>query len=541
MAKNERGFFSFVLHGHIPYCRKAGVWPFGEEWVLEAMAETYIPLLNLLYELRDSEKDYKLTMGFTPVLLEQLSDEYMIERFQEYAQSRIRLAREDVKRFESCNDGMLKDLASFYEEYYVSILETFQEKFNKDLVGAFRRLQDDGVLEIIASVATHGYLPLMDTPSIYAQMKVGVDTYERHFRRRPRGIWLPECGYRPDGGDLEDLMEKLGIEYFFVDTHSIQGGKGVGLYGDGNKSISPPVEDFGERLNKTTYRPYYLVPGKISVFGRNERTGLQVWSAEWGYPGDGSYREFHKRDSVSGFHYWRVTSKLTDLDGKELYDRGRALDKAKEQSDHFVHLVDELLTEFNEESGKPGILVAPYDVELFGHWWFEGIDWLGQVLEKMARNPRIRMTTGSEYLRLYAPDEVISLPESSWGLGGKHYIWENGDTKWMWSDLQIESKRMKDIVERFKDTEVDSLAERALNQASRELMLLQSSDWPFLVTTKQAAEYASGRFMEHKRRFNRLIEAVENQEFHGAFIEELAEIEERDNLFPDVDYRVYEG
>jgi 1,4-alpha-glucan branching enzyme len=218
VAKNERGFFSFVLHGHIPYCRKAGVWPFGEEWVLEAMAETYIPLLNLLYKLRDSEKHFKLTMGFTPVLLEQISDEYMIERFQEYAQSRIKLAREDVKRFESCNDGMLKDLASFYEEYYISILKMFQEKFKNDLVGAFRRLQDDGVLEIIASVATHGYLPLMDAPSIYAQMKVGIDTYERHFHRRPRGIWLPECGYRPDGGDLEDLMEKLDIEYFFVDT-----------------------------------------------------------------------------------------------------------------------------------------------------------------------------------------------------------------------------------------------------------------------------------------------------------------------------------
>lgn len=543
----EYGYLAFVLHSHLPYCRKAGVWPFGEEWVLEAASETYIPILAILDDLRERGVHFKVTIGLTPVLMEQLADEYMLERLAEYIQDRIMRAEKDVERFSACSDMKMKNLAAIYKEQYSRIFTLFADKYNRDIIGGFRRLQDAGCVEIITSAATHGYLPLLSTDtSIAAQLKIGVDTYEKYFGKRPKGIWLPECGYRPavesvDGEDLnrrvgmESFLEELDIEYFFVDTHAVKGGKAVGLYVRNSQNKELVEFDFGKDTGKTTFRPYYLEDSNVSVFARDERTGLQVWSGEWGYPGDGYYREFHKRDEKSGFPYWRVTSRTVDLDGKDIYDPEKARERLEEQSDHFVSLVAGLLQEFNNTSGKRGILVAPYDIELFGHWWFEGVLWLERVLEKTAAHNGIKTITPSEYLDKEPPEEVIAIPESSWGLGGRHYIWQNSDTQWMWTHIHEAERKMQDVLGKFSNP--TPFEERVLNQAARELLLLQSSDWPFLVTTQQAKEYASKRFFEHLTRFDILVDALEKKDFGASFEEFLFEIEDKDNVFQSMDYR----
>ncbi|MGE5574046.1 MAG: glycoside hydrolase family 57 protein [Bacillota bacterium] len=563
------GSFVFVLHSHLPYCRKAGVWPFGEEWVFEAMAETYIPLLDIVSDLVARGVPARLTVGLTPVLLDQLQDPYMLFRFDEYVETKIAAAEGDIARFEAESEGRFRDLARFYRDRYDKVRTSFHERYGRDLVSAFRRLQDEGHIELVAGAATHAYLPLLARESsVCAQVKVGCDTYERCFGRKPMGIWLPECGYRPRDSSrsepgsafgragVDGALGAMGIRHFFVDAHAIQGGTPVGMYGAGLSQRQPPPRYVPSRPGFTTYLPYSLPGSDIAVLGRNERTALQVWSSEWGYPGDGNYREFHKRDSISGFRYWKVTSRLVDLGSKEVYQHEAALARAREHADHFVGLVERLLGDFHRDAGKHGIIVAPFDVELFGHWWMEGLDWLRWAIEGLARSDNVELTTAAGYLESHPPSGRIDLVESSWGMGGGHYIWDNEATGWMWDEVHASEGEMERIAAmaacaddgpvRPPRHEGDSSAwtpdgaprsfrERILRQAAREALLLQSSDWPFLVTTDQAADYASRRFLEHRHRFTRLLDALQQGDATPEAMRYLEEIEAIDALFPDID------
>jgi len=268
----------------------------------------------------------------------------------------------------------------------------------------------------------------------------------------------------------------------------------------------------------------------VSVFGRNERTGLQVWSGEWGYPGDGWYREFHKRDSVSGLQYWRVTDRQSrDLAAKELYEPGNVAARIEENSDHFVRTVTGLLKEHSGQGFVP-IIVAPYDMELFGHWWYEGITWIRRVLEKLGAAGVEAVSPGA-YLSENPPAQTIVLPESSWGAGGDHRIWLNPDTMWIWKEVRSAEHWMEDAAGRYGGrTDVGPL----LQQAARELLLMESSDWEFLITTLQARDYAGGRFRDHLERFNALKAAIT-----GAGTVDIHGLREQDNIFPQIDPSVY--
>src|SRR5207302_1654563 len=180
--------------------------------------------------------------------------------------------------------------------------------------------------------------------------------------------------------------------------------------------------------------------------GRNSRTGLQVWSASHGYPGDADYREFHKRDGISGLQYWRVTGPDTDLGEKGAWNPEQASQRVSEHADHFSGIVESELAEYHGRSGKRGILVAAYDTELFGHWWFEGVDWIAGVLERLSRRPTVETCTAGGYVTLHPPEEVLALPESSWGQAGNHFTWLNTDTEWMWPIIHRCERRMERIV-----------------------------------------------------------------------------------------------
>ncbi|GAG01551.1 unnamed protein product, partial [marine sediment metagenome] len=227
-----QGAFTFVLHSHLPYCRKAGRWPHGEEWLHEAISETYVPLLNALHDLRDEGIAFGLTISLTPVLAEQLADPDVTQHFLLYLEEEIQAAQRDICRFASERSAHLEYLASYYRDFYARVRDTYLERFGGDIVGAFKRLQDEGRVEIIASAATHAYLPLLNRDSsIYGQLRAGVESYKRHFGRAPRAAWLPECAYRSayiekDGTlrpGLEEFLASLGITCFFVETHGIEG------------------------------------------------------------------------------------------------------------------------------------------------------------------------------------------------------------------------------------------------------------------------------------------------------------------------------
>lgn len=554
------GAFTFMLHSHLPYARQAGMWPHGEEWVHEAIAETYVPLLNALHDLREEGVPYRLTIGITPILAEQLADPLIVEHFIGYATERSARAAKDVERFERAGDETMRDLARFYHHWYARVLTSFRDRFGSDLLGAFRQLQEAGLVELATSAATHGYLPLLARDSsIHAQLHTGVRTYRRHFGSDPLAIWLPECAYRPaileeEHGKttrrpgLESFLAEEGLLVFFAETHTVEGGKPVGMAVPGTvgpygmiarryaSSITPPAP--GQQLNPgTSLLPYWVgdAPGQVAVLARHERTGQQVWSAAFGYPGDFVYREFHRKDAESGMQYWRVTSAEVDLGSKEPYNPGRAAEQVASHASHYVHLVEEQLRDYHERTGNFGSITASYDTELFGHWWFEGVDWLKEVLRGLAGRPAVELSTASRIIEEHPPREVLSLPESSWGAGGGHFTWLNEETEWMWPIIHQAENRMEELVARFPDAE--GSRRDVLDQAARELLLLQSSDWPFLVTTGQAKEYAIERFQEHVDRFGQLAAIAEADEIGPEAMEMVAVLRERDNPFPGIDYR----
>ncbi|MDQ6695226.1 MAG: DUF1957 domain-containing protein [Chloroflexota bacterium] len=585
------GAFTFVLHTHMPFYRGAGKWPHGEENLHEVMAETYVPLLEALTDLQEAGVRARVTMGITPVLAEQLADETIKKNFELYVQSEIDAATKDVKRFEESGDQHFLYLAHFYLEWYRHVLQTFQARFGRDIIGGFRGLQDAGVVEILTSGSTHPYLPLMSRDStIFAHLSIGKTATEKHFGKAPRALWLPECAYRPgysaiaaDGSEyerpgIEQWLQQQGISLFFSESGAVEGSREIAaarhetrevlnarkrtvemvpaIYEQAAQMLEVmdyehagfvtekhvlPFEDGGTAGGDSgTFQAYYVRDSDTAVIGRNRVVGEQVWAAAFGYPGDGDYREFHRKDAEHGFQYWRVTDNKADLAYKQPYDPYRAGQRVQGHADHFVKLLEEQLRQYKEAHGdSQGLVASAYDTELFGHWWFEGVDWLKAVLTHLASHDEIELCTASEWLETHPPDKVIDLPESSWGNAGTHMTWINPDTVWMWEAVHTAERRMEGLVERF--SEANGEFEAALNQAARELVLLEASDWEFLYTTGQARQYATERFVEHVNRFNDIADAAESSEGNSAAkAAELAtRYGERDNLFPDIDFRLF--
>jgi len=547
------GAFTFVLHSHLPYARLAGRWPHGEEWLHEAAAETYIPLLNMLNRLLEEGVPAHLTITLTPILLEQLADEDVQRNFEAYLHDRITSTEIDIQRFEEVKGSPFLALAKFYHHWYQEILQAFEVRYQRNLVQAFRQLQQAGMIEIATCAATHGYLPLLDRDeSIELQLRTAVESYKRHFGCPPSAIWLPECAYRPgyietDGrkrAGLEDFLARHDLRLFFSETHMLEGGRPVGIaageaigpYGSITRRYLVPFSENPTQAEVTTFQPYLVGSGDVAVLARNNKTGLQVWSAEWGYPGDYDYREFHKKDGISGMQYWRVTGPKVDLGAKELYDPEKAARKVQEHASHFADLVEQELKIYHHESGTFGILAANFDTELFGHWWFEGVDWLEGVLRRLAGSDLVQLTTASAFITEHPPQIALNLPEGSWGAGGNHFVWDNTDTHWMWPIIHEAEDRMAEAVRQKPNAK--GLVRHVLDQAARELLLLQSSDWPFLVTTGQAREYAVQRFLQHVERFNALLDQAGKKSPEKVIVEDLWE---RDKVFPEIDYRWFKA
>ncbi len=528
----DRGAATFVLHTHLPYCRLAGRWPHGEEWLHEALLECYLPLLGAFRRLAtEITGSIGVTINLTPILAEQVRDELINRHFREYLRERIERAESDVKRFRPTGGRRLAT-AQFHRDRYLAIRAFYEDDIERDMLGAFRALEESGHIEIATCAATHGYLPLLDDPAaVRFQIQAGIASHVRNFGRTPRSFWLPECAYEPG---LERYLEEAGVKVFFVETHLVTGGRARGkALGD----VLGPYPEMQRRATSmvelpagsgTTFRAYHVGTSDVSVLARNERTGLQVWSAANGYPGDPAYREFHKKDSESGLHYWRVTGEGVELGDKDEYDPGMAAAVTRTHAAHFAEIVRAELDAYHGGTGNHGIVAMAYDTELFGHWWMEGVDFLEGAIRRLAADPEIEFTTAGAFVEANAPEDNIDLPGGSWGNGGDHRTWSNAETAWTWPEIHNRQRRAAPL-----------LAEKnpATAQLARELLLLQSSDWQFLMTTGQARDYAMQRFNEHCQRFDSLAGAMEAKTTELPVL--VAELSELDNPFPDLDPRIY--
>ena len=521
---SRTGSMAFVLHTHLPYCRLAGRWPHGEEWFHEAMLACYLPLVAAFRRLADEKSGtLGVTLNVTPILAEQMADPLMLQHFAEYLDERRKRANGDVDRFAT---GPRAATARFHADRIAAMHELFERTLRRDLVGALRELQERGAIELATSAATHGYLPLLgDDDAVRFQVKTGVAAHSRTFGRAPGSFWLPECAYKPG---IEQVLEAEGVRVFFVETHLVTGGRprgkaagGVlGLYGQAAGTDVPTLPGSGG----TTFRAYAVGSSNVAVMARNERCGKQVWSAADGYPGDGAYREFHKKDELSGLQYWRVTGDEVDLGEKAEYDPEAARHKALEHAAHFRGLVAAELQTHRAATGEPGIVMCSYDTELFGHWWLEGVSWLEEAIRGLRGDSAVELTTAGRFVTEHPPAQRLDMPEGSWGNGGDHRTWLNDATEWTWPEIRERQARAKSL------THTDSAASR---QLLRELLLLQSSDWQFLMTTGQAREYAIERFRSHAARFDALAAAIEAG---PANADDLAdELYELDNPFPNLE------
>ena len=525
--------YALVLHSHLPYVRGAGRWPHGEEWVHEAILGTYLPLLVLLHDLRAEGVPYRITIGLTPTLIEQLADPDIRTRFLAYADDQIRRAELDAWDFGMAGASARQAVAESYRGSYQRLKQAFVERFGRDLVGAFADLARTGEIEILTSAATHGYLPLLDARSVEAQLRVGLASTRRLTGLEPTGIWLPECAYKPG---LERALERHGFTHFFTDS-ALMRGREVGRAAKPFRSkraerwsgagAAVAVVDETEPLIDPTvdlFRPYLVADSAVAAVSRHPEISGQVWSAAQGYPGDPFYREFHRKDDRSGLRYWRVTDTTVDLGNKAEYLIPAAAARVREHARHFGASVREELATHRETTGRDGMLVTTFDSELFGHWWFEGIDWLGLVLRELGDIA----STVAERLERQPPRERVALAEGSWGKNNDHTTWLAPQTQWMWDGIRSAASRIRAVAD---DPPRDAFRKRAADQALRELLLLESSDWPFLVTTGQAGDYATERFRSHAQRLERSLGLAARGT--GADQVELRSLERADNTFPD--------
>lgn len=525
----SQGSLALVLHAHLPFVRHPEHEDFLEEdWLYEAISETYLPLLGVFDKLAEDGVPFRVTMSLTPTLVSMLRDGLLTERYTRKLERLCELGAREVHRTQ--NDPTFGPLARYYRDHFESLRVAWDGRYQRDLVSAFRRLQDAGHLEIITCCATHGFLPLLqETPeAVRAQISVAANHYRLTFGRDAPGIWLAECGYFPG---VERYLAAERIRYFFVDTHGLTDSVPRPLYGP--------------------FAPLYTEAG-VAAYARDPESSQQVWSSESGYPGDPVYREFYRDigwdldlDYVrpfiqptgdrknTGYKYYRITGKTQD---KLPYDPVAARARAATHAGNFLFNREKQIEYLaSRMPDRKPVVVAPYDAELYGHWWFEGPQFLDFLIRKVASDQRtFKLVTPSDDLREHPRNQVATPPASSWGSGGYANMWLDESNDWIYRHLHHCARQMVGLARDFPES--SSLQRRALNQAARELLLAQSSDWAFIMKTGTMVDYAVRRTKEHVLRFLRLHDQVRGGNIDEAW---LSLVESRNNLFPEIDYRVY--
>ncbi|APD47493.1 DUF1957 domain-containing protein [Synechococcus sp. CS-602] len=515
------GELALVLHAHLPYVRSSQPGSLEQDWFFQAVLECYLPLLRLLeVGAAGSAPSPQLSLGLSPTLLSLLSDRDLHQQFPVWIQQRQTLL---------ASAHPSQQLAA------VALAEQLQQARSDwpseagELLARFRQLQQAGVLDLMTCAATHGYLPLLrQTPeAVQAQLLTAIREHERLLGERPLGIWLPECAYYEG---LDQQLASCGLRYAVLDGHGLLHGLPRPRYG-----IYAPI----------------CSPAGVAFFGRDGNTTLPVWSASEGYPGDGAYREFHRdlgwdlpesdlqqlgipcsRPLALKLH--RVTGQGCPLDLKQPYEPELAKTQAAEHAADYISGRLAELRRLEEVMDRPPLLVAPFDAELFGHWWYEGPTFLAEVFSQGAA-AGLRFTSLKGVLAEARPLQICRPSPSSWGQGGYHHYWLNPSNAWVVPEWERASaamvKRVNSGVTSGKTCGLTSAKqERILTQAGRELLLAQSSDWSFILRAGTTTELARDRILSHLDRFWRLLDALETGTEPPS--QWLAALESEDRIFP---------
>lgn len=525
----SKGYLAFVLHAHLPYVRHPEHDTFLEErWYFEAVTETYIPLIKFFTRLIEDNVFFRTTLSISPSLLAMMEDPLLQERYAAHLSGLIELSEKELER--TRHEPHFHYLAGMYRRLFMEAEEIFVKQYGGRLSAAFKKFHEHGSVELITTSATHGILPLLapQPKTVLSQIITGLSYFEDVSGIRPQGIWLPECGYYPG---LDELLMKEGIRFFILESHGIENAGTTPLYG-----VHAPL----------------FTPSGVAAFGRDRGSTKQVWSAREGFPGDPAYREFYRdvghdldfdyiRPYIAehvrvdtGIKYYRITGPTP---WKEPYHPEAAKERAAQHAAEFLHRRITHIDYLDSGMETRPIVVAPFDAELFGHWWFEGPQWLDFVIRKAAFDQStLELITLSEYLDRHPVHQAGVPCTSTWGHKGYFEAWLNGKTDWIYPQLYECGRRMERLAARYSAGQIPALTLRALNQCVRELLLAQSSDWPFIINNGTAEGYAVRRVRDHIARFSYLADFIENKSIEE---ESLSALEQIDNIFPNVDYRLF--
>jgi 1,4-alpha-glucan branching enzyme len=524
-----KGYLLLVLHAHLPYVRHPEYDRFLEErWFFEAVTETYIPLIKFFDGLKNEGKHFKLTLSVSPPLANMMEDPLLRERYVRHLDLSIGLAERECERTRDWPE--VRSLAEMYKRLFLEAKHTFVDRCGTRLVTALKQYADAGNLELITCAGTHGFLPLLasEPSSVRAQVLTAVHEHERIFGRRPKGMWVPECAFYPG---LDALLAEAGIRYFCVDSHGIERAEPRPLFG-----VNAPL----------------YCPSGVAAFGRHPMTSRLVWSTNVGYPADYNYREYYRDIGFdldqqylepfqyakgvrthTGIKYHRITGPGPD---KHFYNPDWARESAERHAKDFVHRCRNQAIRAGGRMPMPSVIVSPYDAELFGHWWFEGPQWIYHVMRELADGGELALGTPGEYLEAHPIQQKAMPAASTWGKNGFNEHWVNPKTDYMWRPLHESAARMRQAVQQNTVLAAGSLEDRTMRQAGRELMLAQSSDWPFIITNGTTEEYARRRFQDHLNRFHFLLDNMESKQVD---VRSLEALENMDAIFPELDYHLF--
>ncbi len=520
-----------MLQAHLPLVRHPEYDRFLEErWFFEALSETYLPLLRELRTLEREQVPFRLAMSFSPTLSFMLTDDFLLDRYRAHLERSLHLAERELDR--------TADLVPFRRnvEMYQNLLEQnlvdLDDIYGGKILRGFDYFSKKGWIEMLATSATHAFLPnYRNYPEIVrAQIELGIDQFHAAFGTAATGFWLPECGYYEG---LDDILVRMGVEYTVGASHSVLLGSRVPRNG--------------------LYAPVRTRAG-LAVFPRDAYTAQWVWSSEHGYPADPSYREFYRdighdlpldyigpfvQDGEvridTGFKYYAITG---DTDDKMPYEPDRARERVREHARDFLERQTAHTERLKREIEAEPVIMSPYDAELFGHWWFEGPQWIGdlfRVAQEMCENGDscITMTTPAAYLRGGDTLQVLEPGYSSWGSRGYGEVWLDGSNDWIYRHTHMAIERMGELIARFPSE--TGLKKRALDQAAREVLLSQASDWPFILNAQTVVPYARRRIKEHLHNFTRIYEELSRG---NVGTEWLTTLEKKTPIFPNLDYTV---
>ncbi|MEV0245738.1 glycoside hydrolase family 57 protein [Nocardia sp. NPDC050712] len=471
MSEPVPGQFTLVLHSHLPWLAHHGRWPVGEEWLYQSWAATYLPIAQVLRTLAAEGRSHLLSLGITPVLAAQLDDPHCLAGMHHW------LGNWQLRADEAAMAGNLA-LGRHEHRLAATALTEFEQHWRHGAAPVLRGLADAETIELLGGPLAHPFQPLLDPRLRGFELSEGLADARQRWGHTPQGIWAPECGFTPG---MEVEYDAAGVTHFMVDGPSLRG----------DSSLGRPVRD-----------------ADVVAFGRDLHVSYRVWSPKSGYPGHGAYRDFHHYDHATGLKPARVTGKTVAGPDKAPYDPELAAAAVTRDVDDFVQTVRERLRAESARIGRPALVVAAFDTELFGHWWHEGPQWLAQVLRKL---PEAGVTVGT-LADARANGYVgtpVELGDSSWGSGKDWRVWA-GDQVRDLVELNHDIVRLAlDTLDKMRAAETGpALRDPVADQLLREAILAVQSDWAFMVSKDSAAGYARDRAHQHAHAVREIAAAV---------------------------------